>query len=70
MARPAEAMELDYDVVLRDYIRVLTRDTRSDAKRRSPGHDLRTCASCGARVAFTLDPNGTWFSCSRCGSFA
>jgi hypothetical protein len=47
-------------------------DAQSDAqsKVRSPGHDLRTCAACGARTAFTLDPAGTWFRCSHCGEYA
>jgi DNA-directed RNA polymerase subunit RPC12/RpoP len=37
---------------------------------RSPGHDLRTCTECGERAAFTLDAEGTWFRCTRCGAYA
>jgi hypothetical protein len=61
---------LDEDRVLRDYLRIRTRDGPANPKLRSPGHDLRTCADCGERTAFTLDPEGTWFRCSNCGSYA
>ena len=61
---------LDGDRVLRDYLRIRTRNAGLDQKVRSPGHDLRTCADCGERTAFTLDPEGTWFRCSHCGSYA
>jgi hypothetical protein len=70
MARVAEEVERQYEAVLRDYLRVLTRDGRPDPRLRSPGHDLRTCPACGERTAFTLDPEGTWFRCSNCGNYA
>lgn len=70
MARPAEVLELDEHRVLRDYLRLLTLDHGAEPMLRSPGHDLRSCASCGRRTAFTLDPQGTWFRCTRCGEFA
>jgi hypothetical protein len=70
MARPAEVLDLDEDRMLRDYLRLLTRRSAPEPMLRSPGHDLRTCGSCGARTAFTLDAQGTWFSCSRCGAYA
>jgi hypothetical protein len=70
MASPAEVMELNEDQLLHDYLRILTRDGSNDPKLRSPGHDLRTCATCGSRAAFTLDPEGTWFRCTRCGEYA
>lgn len=70
MSYPSEVLELDYDLVLKDYLRVLTRDGRADPRLRSPGHDLRTCPSCGSRTVFTLEPEGTWFRCSRCGHYA
>lgn len=70
MARPAEMLQIDEDRVLRDYLRLLTRDHPSEPKLRSPGHDLRTCVTCGQRTAFTLDPEGTWFRCTRCGEYA
>jgi hypothetical protein len=61
---------LDEDRVLRDYLRIRTRAGNADPRLRSPGHDLRTCADCGQRTAFTLDPEGTWFRCTSCGSYA
>jgi hypothetical protein len=51
-------------------LRVLDRDEDFDSKVRSPGHDLRTCAACGVRTSFSLDPEGTWFVCSHCGEYA
>ena len=68
MALSVERM--DEDRMLRDYLRIRTRNGHPDAKLRSPGHDLRTCGDCGQRTAFTLDPEGTWFRCTHCGSFA
>jgi hypothetical protein len=70
MARPAETLEIDEGKVLRDYLRLLTQDHPAEPKLRSPGHDLRTCPACGHRTAFTLDPEGTWFRCTRCGEYA
>lgn len=70
MARPAEILELDEDRLLRDYLRLMTKEARPELRLRSPGHDLRTCVACGTRTAFTLDPEGTWFRCSRCGEYA
>ena len=35
-----------------------------------PGHQLRTCASCGAQSLFRMDPEGTWAVCEACGKFA
>ena len=61
---------LDGDRVLRDYLRIRTRSESLAPKLLSPGHDLRTCADCGERTAFTLDPEGTWSRCTRCGSYA
>ena len=70
MARPAEVLELDEDRILRDYLRLLTQDAHTEPMLRSPGHDLRSCVSCGRRTAFTLDPEGTWFRCTVCGEYA
>jgi hypothetical protein len=70
MAQAAELLEIDEDRLLRDYLRILTREDHSEPRLRSPGHDLRTCGDCGERTAFTLDPEGTWFRCTRCGEYA
>ncbi|HEV3474844.1 MAG TPA: hypothetical protein VG602_05735 [Actinomycetota bacterium] len=67
MAGPAQQLDQERN----GNLRVLDRDEDDDASKvRSPGHDLRTCASCGARTAFILDPAGTWFRCSHCGEYA
>jgi hypothetical protein len=70
MAQVAETLEVDERWMLRDYLRLLTSEDHPEPMLRSPGHDLRTCAECGQRTAFTLDPAGTWFRCSRCGGYA
>jgi hypothetical protein len=70
MAQQAEMLELEEDRLLRGYLRILVREAHTDPKLRSPGHDLRTCTECGERVAFALDPAGTWFRCTRCGAYA
>ncbi|MGH2724114.1 MAG: hypothetical protein ACRDI0_07580 [Actinomycetota bacterium] len=69
MTRPASIVEEDHDRILTTYLRALARDhgVRPAA---SPGHEVRTCPSCGARAVFTLDPEGTWYRCRHCGHFA
>ena len=67
MALSVESLAEEH--LLRDYLRTQSRDG-SNAKVRSPGHDLRTCADCGERTAFTMDPEGTWFRCTSCGAYA
>jgi hypothetical protein len=32
--------------------------------------DVRTCAHCGERTAFRLDPLGSWAECTTCGHLA
>ena len=70
MALSIQTLEMQEDELLRDYMKLLSRTGRGDRRLRSPGHDLRTCADCGTRTAFTLDPEGTWFRCSHCGAYA
>jgi hypothetical protein len=36
----------------------------------SPGVDVRTCANCGRRTHFYLDPAGNWYTCTACGHLA
>jgi hypothetical protein len=69
MARPASRID-EFDSVFRDYLRALARTTGQGGRAPSPGHDVRTCPSCGRRVPFALDPQGTWFRCSVCGRYA
>ncbi|MGH2691435.1 MAG: hypothetical protein ACRDHM_02925, partial [Actinomycetota bacterium] len=60
---PTTIETLDEDRLLRDYLRNRTRSSQMNPRFGSPGHELRTCAECGRRTAFTLDPEGTWFRC-------
>jgi hypothetical protein len=69
MARPATIVEEDPDLILATYLRALARDP-SPRSALSPGHDVRTCPSCGTQAVFTLDPEGTWYRCKHCGHFA
>lgn len=70
MVQVAETLKLDEDRVLHDYLRLLTGEDHPEPMLHLPGHDLRTCAECGERTAFTLDPAGTWFRCTNCGAYA
>jgi hypothetical protein len=69
MAQPAARID-DFDSVFRDYIRALARINRRGGSAPSPGHDVRTCPSCGRHVPFALDPLGTWYRCTACGEYA
>lgn len=69
MGQPAPVIEEDFDRVLGSYLRALARDP-SPRPAASPGHQMRTCPSCGARAAFVLDPEGTWYTCKSCGHLA
>jgi hypothetical protein len=35
-----------------------------------PGVDIRTCAHCGSRTQFHVDPEGNWATCTSCGQLA
>jgi transposase len=69
MARTAERLDTEQDTLLRRYLRALAREPR-EPQGPSPGHAIRTCPECGDRAIFTLEPEGTWFRCSRCGHYA
>jgi hypothetical protein len=68
MARPAEKLA-GYDTVLRDYLRALSRVHHQEAAG-TPGRTERTCATCGRRSGFLLDPEGIWYRCTHCGTYA
>jgi len=36
----------------------------------APGVDIRTCAHCGRRTQFHVDPEGNWATCTACGQLA
>jgi hypothetical protein len=69
MARPAAMLDTQDEVLLRRYLRALAREPRT-VREPSPGHAVRTCPSCGERSIFVLEPEGTWYRCSRCGHYA
>ena len=70
MAQAAATLGEDFDLVLSRYLRGLARQAPSPAAAASPGHDLRICPGCGHRAAFSLDPEGIWYRCHRCGHYA
>jgi ribosomal protein L37AE/L43A len=69
MAQAVQELDRDYDRVLGDYLRRLTRLGAEGQAASAPGHQVRTCASCGQRSVFRLDPAGTWYRCSTCGEY-
>jgi hypothetical protein len=69
MARPAEVLDTEDDVLLRRYLRGLARQ-HTVHREPSPGHAVRTCPTCGTRSIFVLEPEGTWYRCSTCGHYA
>jgi hypothetical protein len=52
------------------YLQALNRYGPPEDPAPSPGHAIRQCTHCGRATIFRLDPEGTWFECSRCGHFA
>ena len=66
-ARTAEVRRSD-GLMFQRYVRSL----RAVPKRRSlaPGVDIRTCAHCGRRTQFHVDPEGDWATCTACGQLA
>ncbi|HYH28190.1 MAG TPA: hypothetical protein VEA19_05395 [Actinomycetota bacterium] len=64
------ATELREQDLLGRYLRSLVRDQEAPRGTPAPGHDVRTCPTCGHEGRFVLDPEGVWYSCTRCGHFA
>jgi transposase len=69
MARPAQVLDTQDEILLRRYLRALARQP-GEPSAASPGHAIRTCPSCGGRSIFVLEPEGTWYRCSSCGHYA
>lgn len=58
----------DRDDLLHEYLRLLRRDgARAQQPSLAP---VRTCAWCGHRSRFHLDPDGGWALCTSCGRYA
>jgi hypothetical protein len=70
MAQTAQRIDDSYGLVLRRYLRALSREGRPERLAPSPGHQIRTCPVCGDRAVFRLEPEGTWYRCSDCGHYA
>jgi hypothetical protein len=68
MARPEKDMEDSF--LYRRYVRALEHYGDPRDERPSPGHVIRHCSSCGMRAMFRLDPEGMWYECLHCGTYA
>jgi hypothetical protein len=68
MAVPA--YDLERRRLYRRYLAALERYGEPEDTAPSPGHAIRQCARCGRARVFRLDPEGTWYECTRCGHFA
>ena len=69
MAQPAQVLQGD-DLLLARYMRSRARRGSAEPAAPAPGHQIRICPGCGERSIFSLDPEGTWFRCHRCGHYA
>jgi hypothetical protein len=52
------------------YLAALRRYGEPEPPPPSPGHAIRQCVHCGKATIFRLDPEGTWYECTRCGEYA
>jgi PHP family Zn ribbon phosphoesterase len=69
MARPLEEMEHAREPSHPVHRRLrLVVDAETDE--RLPSYQMRTCAKCGARTWFRLEPQGVWYGCTACGKYA
>ena len=65
-----QAAELDDRLLYHRYVQALQRYGAPEGQEPSPGHAIRQCPSCGRATIFRLDPEGTWYECTRCGHYA
>lgn len=64
-------IDMERDILYRRYVRALERWGEPDPEETpSPGHSIRSCAHCGKHTMFRLDPEGTWYECTRCGHYS
>lgn len=68
MALPS--YELEGQLMYRRYVEALKRFGPPEGPEPSPGHAIRQCVHCGKATVHRLDPEGTWYECSRCGHYA
>ncbi|MCA1726743.1 MAG: hypothetical protein LC722_03530 [Actinobacteria bacterium] len=62
--------DLERESLYRRYLEALDRYGEPEERAPSPGHAIRHCPTCGAHTMFSLDPNGTWYECTRCKHYA
>jgi hypothetical protein len=62
--------DLERESLYRRYLEALNRHGEPEEPAPSPGHAIRHCPTCGAHTMFTLDPEGTWYECTRCKHYA
>jgi hypothetical protein len=64
------ALGFDDRLLYRRYLEALERYGPPEPQAPSPGHAVRHCPGCGKAAIFRLDPEGTWYECTRCGHYA
>lgn len=64
------APKLEKPDLLRDYLRNLSREGGSHDVVIDEGRQVRTCARCGERTVFRVEPEGTWYRCGACREYA
>ena len=62
--------DLEKEALYRRYLEALERYGEPEEPAPSPGYAIRHCAQCGSHTMFKLDPDGTWYECTRCHHFA
>lgn len=68
MAVPAR--DLESGLMYERYLAALKRHGQPEEREPSPGHAIRQCVTCGRATIHRLDPDGTWYECTRCGHYA
>jgi hypothetical protein len=69
MARAPEEMQ-EARIPSRPPDRRLRLVVDAETDERLPSWQMRTCAKCGARTWFRLEPQGVWYECADCGRYA
>ncbi|HEX9236307.1 MAG TPA: hypothetical protein VF972_08510 [Actinomycetota bacterium] len=62
--------DVERQILYRRYVDALNRYGEPERPEPSPGHAIRQCVRCGRAAVFRLDPEGTWYECTRCGHYA
>jgi hypothetical protein len=70
MALRSSSPDPQAQLMYQRYLAALRRYGEPEPAPPSPGHAIRQCAHCGRATMFRLDPDGTWYECTRCGHYA